>query len=329
MILVILAYTQKGNGKRRSSLVGPSTTDQRKAYPLISSIVKAGGHRGLAECQRLFKNEVWNCTLDDKLVFKELPIFFKTTLPYATRETAFLHAISNAAITHEITQQCRENKIPGCRCVELKNRQPNNGNGDWQWGGCSDNIWFGENMTRSFIDSLEQDDGARKVVNLHNNDFGRKVVKFKVKRECKCHGVTGSCNFKTCWKSLAPFSVVGAELKRRYRQAAKVTLVDDVLQDEDNKPVSRKDRKLVFLDPSPDYCVRNSTAGSLGLLGRACRSDDVTTSKCRSLCNSCSLGHKTVELKKDVKCRCKFVWCCSVECETCTKEYSVTTCTRR
>ena len=141
--------------------------------------------------------------------------------------------------------------------------------------------------------------------------------------------MTGSCNFKTCWKSLAPFSVVGAELKRRYRQAVKVTLVDNVLQDEDNKPVTRKDRKLVFLDTSPDYCVRNRTAGSLGLLGRACRSDDVTVSKCRSLCNSCSLRHKTVEHTKDVKCRCKFVWCCSVECETCIKEYSVTTCTRR
>lgn len=93
----------------------------------------------------------------------------------ATRETALLHAISTAAITHEITQQCRENKIPGCRCVELKNRQPNNGNGDWQWGGCSDNIWFGENVTRRFIDDLEQDDDARKVVNLHNNELGRKV----------------------------------------------------------------------------------------------------------------------------------------------------------
>ena len=155
------------------------------------------------------------------------------------------------------------------------------------------------------------------------------MVKLKVKRECKCHGVTGSCNFKTCWKSLAPFSVVGAELKKKYRQAKKVILIDNVLHDEDNKPVARRDKKLVFLDPSPDYCVRNRTAGSLGLLGRSCSSDDIATSKCRSLCNSCSLGHKTVQHKKDVKCRCKFVWCCSVECETCTREYSVTTCTRR
>jgi len=303
--------------------------EQLKAYPLLSRIVKAGGHRGLEECQRLFKSEVWNCTLDSKHVLKELPIFFKTTLPYATRETALLHAISTAAITHEITQQCRENKIPGCRCVELKNRQPNSGSGDWQWGGCSDNIWFGENVTRSFIDNLEQENDARRVINLHNNDLGRKVLKSKVRRECKCHGVTGSCNFRTCWKSLASFSEVGEELKEKYRQAVKVTLVDNVLQGEDNKQVARKDKKLVFLDSSPDYCVRNKTAGSLGLLGRSCRGDEVSTSKCRSLCNSCSLKHKTVEHTKEVKCPCKFVWCCSVKCKTCTKKYSITTCTRR
>lgn len=53
-----------------------------QAYPLLLSIVKEGGHLGLQECQKQFKNEIWNCTLDNKHVFKELPIFVKTTLPY-------------------------------------------------------------------------------------------------------------------------------------------------------------------------------------------------------------------------------------------------------
>ena len=92
----------------------------------------------------------------------------------ATRETALLHAISNAAITHEVTLQCRQNKIPGCHCVE-KNKH-NSGNGEWQWGGCGDNIWFGENTTKSFIDVLEpQEESARRAVNLHNNEIGRRV----------------------------------------------------------------------------------------------------------------------------------------------------------
>ena len=53
-----------------------------QAYPLLLSIVKEGGRLGLQECQKQFKNEIWNCTLDNKHVFKELPIFVKTTLPY-------------------------------------------------------------------------------------------------------------------------------------------------------------------------------------------------------------------------------------------------------
>ncbi|XP_078382932.1 protein Wnt-8b-like [Oculina patagonica] len=321
VIIIMLARTRSGNGQKRS-LIPPGTVERK--VPLLTSIVEAGGHRGLEECQKQFKNEIWNCAIENNNVLGEL-----STLTYATRETALLHAITAAAITHEITLQCRENKIPGCRCVELKNRQQKSGTEYWQWGGCSDNIWYGENMTRSFIDSLEQGDNARKVVNLHNYDVGRKVVKLTMQRECLCHGVTGSCNFKTCWKSLAPFSVVGAVTKEMYHHAEKVTVFDDVLRGQDNKQVTRRDKKLVFLDSSPDYCVRNKTAGSLGLLGRTCRSDDVSTGTCKSLCDSCNLGHKTEEHTKTVRCRCKLVWCCSVECKTCTKNYSLTTCTPR
>ena len=91
----------------------------------------------------------------------------------ATRETAFIHAISSAAITHEFTHQCSQNKIPGCKCGK-KRKQPK-ANSGWQWGGCSDDIKFGEKETRRFIDKLEKGNDARTVFNLHNNEVGRKV----------------------------------------------------------------------------------------------------------------------------------------------------------
>ena len=91
----------------------------------------------------------------------------------ATRETAFFHAISAAAITHELTVQCRQNRIPGCRCG--KTREQQKGNSDWQWGGCSDDIKFGEKETKRFIDKLEKGNDARTAFNLHNNHVGRKV----------------------------------------------------------------------------------------------------------------------------------------------------------
>ena len=128
---------------------------------------------------------------------------------------------------------------------------------------------------------------------------------------------------------MAPFPQVAAELKKKYRQAVRVTLANNQLQEQSSRPSTRRGLKLVYLDSSPDYCVRNKTAGSPGLLGRTCGYDDQTTSKCRSLCNKCKLRPKTEERTKQVKCRCKFVWCCKIECETCTKSYSVTTCKRR
>ena len=91
----------------------------------------------------------------------------------ATRETAFLHAISSAAITHEFTRQCSQKKIPGCKCGKTR-KQPK-ANSGWQWGGCSDDIKFGEKETKRFIDRLENGNDARTAFNLHNNEIGRKV----------------------------------------------------------------------------------------------------------------------------------------------------------
>ena len=155
------------------------------------------------------------------------------------------------------------------------------------------------------------------------------VVRSKLRKECKCHGVTGSCNIKTCWKELAPFNVIGQELKKKYHSAVRVSFLNNKLHKRDNdrdRLVTRKQKKLVYLDSSPDYCVRNATVASPRMRGRTCTSDVVPVEKCRSLCNSCNLRHRTVELYKQVKCRCKFVWCCSVKCELCTVKYSRTTC---
>ena len=54
-----------------------------------------------------------------------------------------------------------------------------------------------------------------KLVNLWNNAAGRKTVKRKLKLVCKCHGVSGSCAVKICWKEVADFRVVGNALKNR------------------------------------------------------------------------------------------------------------------
>ena len=162
--------------------------------------------------------------------------------------------------------------------------------------------------------------------------FLYQVVRGNLRRECKCHGVTGSCSLKTCWKELGAFENVGSELKKIYHNAAPVKFVDNKLQeriDRQLRAVSVREKRLVYLDSSPDYCVQNHTVGSPGMLGRTCRGDEASAEKCKSLCDSCRLQHHTVEQYKQIKCRCKFVWCCSVKCDICTTKYSVTTCTRQ
>ena len=36
----------------------------------------------MGECRKLFKNEIWNCTIDNRQMIKELPSFVKPTVPY-------------------------------------------------------------------------------------------------------------------------------------------------------------------------------------------------------------------------------------------------------
>ncbi len=51
---------------------------------------------------------------------------------------------------------------------------PSGGHG-WLWGGCSDNVGFGEAISKQFVDALETGQDARAAMNLHNNEAGRKV----------------------------------------------------------------------------------------------------------------------------------------------------------
>ena len=43
-----------------------------------------------------------------------------------------------------------------------------------------------------------------------------------MQKECKCHGVSGSCELRTCWKSLPPFRKVGHLLRDSFDGATEV-----------------------------------------------------------------------------------------------------------
>lgn len=47
-----------------------------------------------------------------------------------------------------------------------------------------------------------------------------------MKTQCKCHGVSGSCELKTCWKAMPTFREIGLTLKEKFDGATEVVLDD-------------------------------------------------------------------------------------------------------
>ena len=91
----------------------------------------------------------------------------------ASRETAFVYAITSSGVVDEITKACARGLLRECICNNTQH-QGRNGRG-FHWGGCNDNIESGLKYAREFIDSREKDQDVRAKINLHNNFVGRPV----------------------------------------------------------------------------------------------------------------------------------------------------------
>ncbi|EEC03238.1 hypothetical protein IscW_ISCW024201, partial [Ixodes scapularis] len=99
----------------------------------------------------------------------------------ASREAAFAHAVAAAGVVHSVSRACRDGQLGSCGCSsELR---PDNLRRDWIWGGCGDNVAYGYRFTEGFVDVREREQNhpraslaqGRKLMNLHNNEAGRRV----------------------------------------------------------------------------------------------------------------------------------------------------------
>lgn len=110
--------------------------------------------------------------------------------------------------------------------MEFEKKNPQNENPTdnlvkkaYEWTGCSDNVIFGYKLSKTFVDSDEKIvtksqhflDAAKpnKLMNIHNNEVGRRIILKNMKQVCKCHGVSGSCSIKVCWKVMPEFRKIG------------------------------------------------------------------------------------------------------------------------
>ncbi|KAM6172244.1 protein Wnt-11 isoform 2-T2 [Erethizon dorsatum] len=137
--------------------------------------------------------------------------------------------------------------------------------------------------------------------------------------KCKCHGVSGSCSIRTCWKGLPELQDVAADLKTRYLSATKVvhrpmgTRKHLVPKDLDIRPV--KDSELIYLQSSPDFCMKNEKVGSHGTQDRQCNKTSNGSDSCDLMC--CGRGYNPYTDRVVERCHCKYHWCCYVTCRRC------------
>ena len=138
---------------------------------------------------------------------------------------------------------------------------------------------------------------------------------------CKCHGVSGSCSVRICWKTMGSFRKIGSQLSDKFDGAAKVK-VTNKRKKVKLRPYSKQQKKpsktdLVYLQDSPNFCVNNNQIGILGTTGRECNRTSPGLDGCLLMC--CGRGYKTIVTETSEDCECKFFWCCRVECKKCKK----------
>ncbi|VIO93183.1 Wnt-4 protein precursor, putative [Brugia malayi] len=279
--------------------------------------IRAGAQLAYSECQYQFQQRRWNCSLinpNTKEVYGDM------ILNRGTREAAFVHAISSAGIAYRITRDCSKGLIDKCGCDLSALKRTD----QFNWNGCSDNVRYGVAVSRAFVDAAERGKNQsleRKIMNLHNNNAGRQVLELNTRKQCKCHGLSGSCEMKTCWKSMPTFREVGKIIKDKFDGATEVAIVE-----EDSKPIIvrknvnfRRHTKadLVYLESSPDYCEPDPEYGILGTHGRLCNVSSHGIDGCDLMC--CYRGFDTRVRKVMDRCNCKFHYCCRVICQPCEK----------
>ena len=131
-------------------------------------------------------------------------------------------------------------------------------------------------------------------------------------RSCRCIGLSGSCNIKSCYYKSPDIEDLGAVLKTRYNSAVKVEVNSSDHLVPVNQNANYDDTNIAHIAKSPSFCSTNTTQGILGTENRECDADSNSKRSCDVLC--CDRGYTTVTypFTEDV---CTFVWCCEFVCE--------------
>ncbi|KAL3319189.1 hypothetical protein Ciccas_002141 [Cichlidogyrus casuarinus] len=219
--------------------------------PLFEAVVQ-GVRRAVDECQYQMRNERWNCSfvqndpnaLFGKILYKGIP------------ETAFVYSLISAGVVQSVAEACM-GRITNCPCksvnrglVSRYRRQavpdpaaligldgeqlmeemaedigvPLKPNEPFEWAGCDHNVPWAQHFARRLFEPMEQRGGkhVRFLMNLHNLNSGRAHVLDNMELSCRCHGTSGSCAMKSCFRKVPKMRTIGNQLKKEYLSAIQV-----------------------------------------------------------------------------------------------------------
>ncbi|XP_070496640.1 protein Wnt-4 isoform X1 [Chironomus tepperi] len=293
---------------------------QCRRDPGLADALRDAKNIAMGYCKEQFKFDRWNCSIETK---GKRNIFKKVY-----KETAFVHALTAAALTYQISRACAEGKMSRCQCA-TERRPAVNDPKKFQWGGCSDNVKHGKRVARNFLElqTTDNDNDEQSYILRHDGEVGIVTLANHMETKCKCHGVSGSCTMKTCWRKLSDFNATAAALRVKYHQALrKVTYTKA-----SRRAAKREQRErvvtigtgfngrnfgilettdpdyetLFYLEQSPTFCALTK--------GRQCSSPE----NCANLC--CGRGYTTRVIKQVEKCKCRFAnnRCCTIVCDYC------------
>uniref|UniRef100_T1D114 Protein Wnt n=1 Tax=Dendrocoelum lacteum TaxID=27895 RepID=T1D114_9PLAT len=316
----------------------------KEHYPLMPSVI-SGFVLGISECQHQFSNDMWNCQGHNRTV-NYRPLFEKSDetvtkfnkssrrikdtyldrlIAKSTPESAYILAIISAGVSHQVTKACSQGIHNSCGCDRTVYDTPREGK--FTWSGCSHNIHFGAAFARTFLDAREKKRSEKQpytaLTNMHNNHVGRQSIINKMKIKCKCHGVSGSCEIKTCSRNLPSFRLIGDFLKERFKNIIQVDYIDGKLAPKYPSKEMFGEVEMIYLNDSPDHCNHDFIKGTLGTTGRICNAtfknnEPEPINSCFKLC--CQRGYHIKTYIRNENCRCKFKWCCKVICESCKRK---------
>ncbi|OAF72135.1 hypothetical protein A3Q56_00076 [Intoshia linei] len=337
---------------------GLSTTQRRicQAYMDHMPSVADATKMALNTCQTVLFNRPWNCSIGSKggtkRIYKRTLDSLESTIveknafnsmdDSVNKESAFLHALSSAAVAWSISRACADGKLTNCNCGnknDINSKMTN-----WIWNGCNDNTSYGYKFSSGFIDVKEKDRNyarysmglARALMNIHNNEAGRLLIRKSSAMKCRCHGVSGSCTLKTCTMKMQDFMDIGTTLREMYDQAQKVSFNKagtTLRRIQDRKKPLKSE--LIFIENSPNYCsfikdrkctpyVYNELISKTHTQNTLERLSNPKEDDCDVVC--CGRGYRLEKIKVEYSCNCHFKWCCNVTCQQCFKNITTGIC---